>query len=78
MFPYTEIEYKKMIELTRWMKQAYTLETCFNLWANYKKTRSELNIHECVLLLTAALERSLGNVCSSFLLVMNTHSNLFV
>ena len=77
MFSYTEIEYKKMIELTRWMKQAYTLETCFNLWASYKKTLSQLNLHECVLLITAALERSLGNVCFLYLFVPNIQFNFF-
>ena len=58
MFSYTEIEYKKMIELTRWMKQAYTLETCFNLWASYKKTLSQLNLHECVLLVRVSRQAS--------------------
>jgi len=41
-----------------WMKQFNTIQLCFHLW----KENEELTLHEGLMLITAALERAIGNV----------------
>ena len=47
------------------MGQRETVSICFRLWIEYQTgevEKRDAKIHECLLLLTAALERALGNV----------------
>ena len=47
-----------------WMHQPKIPSLCFKLLASRKEEKElhHLNSHECLLLITCALERSLGNV----------------
>jgi hypothetical protein len=56
----SEEELQGLIKLCAWMHQPQIVDLCFHLLA--RKEEVALNCHECLLLITAALERALGNV----------------
>lgn len=55
-----EEELKGLMKLCAWMHQPKIIDLCFDLLT--RKDEVALNCHECLLLITAALERALGNV----------------
>lgn len=59
-----EKELKDLMKLCAWMQQPQIIELCFDLLTS--KHEVAVNSHECLLLITAALERALGNVYDIF------------
>lgn len=55
-----EEELKGLMKLCAWMHQPKIIHLCFDLLT--RKDEVALNCHECLLLITAALERALGNL----------------
>ncbi|KAI9560298.1 hypothetical protein GHT06_014313 [Daphnia sinensis] len=55
-----EEELKDLMKLCAWMHQPQIIDLCFDLMT--RKDEVALNSHECLLLITAALERALGNL----------------
>lgn len=56
-------EVKELVNQCSWLHQQSTIQTCFDLLLQKStKEKDELNAHECLLLVTAMLERGLGNV----------------
>lgn len=61
----TDEELKKLTELCGWMHQPQLVSLCFQLLMTNRNANDEdnfLNSHECLLLISAGLERALGNV----------------
>lgn len=56
----SEEELQGLIKHCAWMHQPQIVDLCFDLLT--RKEEVALNSHECLLLITAALERALGNV----------------
>lgn len=48
------------IPLCSWMHQAEVVQLCYQLL--YSTQQDDINSHECLLIVTAAMERALGNV----------------
>lgn len=58
----SEKELQNLIKLCDWMHQPQVVSLCFSLLTRKEEKELHLNSHECLLLITAALERALGNV----------------
>lgn len=59
-----EEELHNFLHLCSWMHQPHTIELCFNLLL--EPENESLNSLECLLLVTSAIERALGNVILNF------------
>lgn len=55
-------EIQSLIQLCAWMQQNEVVSLCFSLLQTRKFEKKAIKSHECLLLITAALERALGNV----------------